>query len=80
MSITTNDSKVDNDHLSSNELGLNNIEETTKITHFVYFMTFIIAIGGFMYGGVISGAMLLLENDIPMSSLQKGLVVGGALL
>ncbi|CAG8566479.1 4692_t:CDS:2, partial [Dentiscutata heterogama] len=70
---------VDKDHLSFNELGFNNVEEAVKVTPFVYLTTFIIAIGGFMYGynsGVISGAMLLLENDIPMTSFQKGLVVG----
>ncbi|CAG8449233.1 12134_t:CDS:10 [Dentiscutata erythropus] len=82
MSISTNNSEVDKDHLSFNELGFNNVEETVKVTPYVYLTTFIIAIGGFMYGynsGVISGAMLLLENDIPMTSFQKGLVVGAML-
>ncbi|RIB28073.1 major facilitator superfamily domain-containing protein [Gigaspora rosea] len=79
MSISSNNSKFDKDHLSFNELGFNNVEEAVKVTPFVYFMTFIIAIGGFMYGGVISGAMLLLEKDIPMSGFQKGLVVGAIL-
>ncbi|CAG8457089.1 18228_t:CDS:2 [Gigaspora margarita] len=82
MSMSSNNSKLYKDHLSFNELGFNNVEEAVKITPFVYFMTFIIAIGGFMYGynsGVISGAMLLLEKDIPMSGFQKGLVVGAML-
>ncbi|KAF0471950.1 general substrate transporter [Gigaspora margarita] len=82
MSISSNNSKLDKDHLTFNELGFNNVEEAVKVTPFVYFMTFIIAIGGFMYGynsGVISGAMLLLEKDIPMSGFQKGLVVGAML-
>ncbi|CAG8815704.1 43876_t:CDS:2, partial [Gigaspora margarita] len=80
MSISSNNSKLDKDPF--NELGFNNVEEAVKVTPFVYFMTFIIAIGGFMYGynsGVISGAMLLLEKDIPMSGFQKGLVVGAML-
>ncbi|CAG8540128.1 5361_t:CDS:2, partial [Acaulospora colombiana] len=58
---------------------LKQVEETTRISTFVYFTTFTVAIGGFLFGydtGVISSAMLLLENDFTMTSLQKGMVVG----
>ena len=43
----------------------------------------IAAIGGFLFGydtGVISGALLYIEDDFPLSSFQEGAVVSGLLL
>ena len=41
------------------------------------------ALGGILWGydtGVISGAMLFIKQDIPLSPLQQGLVVSGLLV
>ncbi|CAG8751227.1 866_t:CDS:2, partial [Acaulospora morrowiae] len=70
-------------HLHFDDPVLKQVEETTKVTTFVYVATFVISIGGFMFGydtGVISSAMLLLENDFTMTALQKGMVVGATTL
>ncbi|CAG8643469.1 10313_t:CDS:10, partial [Funneliformis mosseae] len=60
---------------------LRDVEVTAEVTSFVYFIAVVIAIGGFLFGydtGVISSAMLLLEQEFTMTALQKGIIVGGA--
>jgi SP family myo-inositol transporter-like MFS transporter 13 len=54
---------------------------------FVYVLTALSCIGGFLFGydtGVISGALVLIEEDFVMSDFQKelvvGITVGGAML
>ncbi|KAG9292077.1 hypothetical protein G9A89_017977 [Geosiphon pyriformis] len=58
---------------------LKDVEKHAKITSRVYFSAFFVAIGGFLFGydtGVISSAMLLIEQDFSMTALEKGIVVG----
>ncbi|CAG8776561.1 10618_t:CDS:2, partial [Gigaspora margarita] len=66
----------------SSDLKLKDFESDSGIASFVFFTAFTVAICGFMFGydtGIISSAMLLLEQDFPLTSVTKGLVVGGAL-
>ncbi len=45
----------------------------------IYFLTALSCIGGFLFGydtGVISGALVLIDDDFPLSDVQKELVVG----
>ncbi|RIB15425.1 general substrate transporter [Gigaspora rosea] len=63
----------------SSDLKLRDFESDNGIASFVFFTAFTVAICGFMFGydtGIISSAMLLLEQDFPMTSVTKGLVVG----
>ena len=49
-----------------------------NIPPFVYTLTFLSAIGGFLFGydtGVVSGAMILLKDDFRLNSLWQELVV-----
>lgn len=48
-----------------------------------YMIYFFGALGGLLYGydtGVISGALLFINNDIPLTTLTEGLVVSMLLL
>ncbi|CAB4460297.1 unnamed protein product [Rhizophagus irregularis] len=57
--------------------------DTAGVALYVYFIAVVVAIGGFLFGydtGVISSAMLLLEQDFTMTALQKGIVVGATTL
>ena len=53
-------------------------DSSRNITPFVYLLTFMSAIGGFLFGydtGVVSGAMILLKDEFYLSSLGQELVV-----
>ncbi|GES78629.1 proton myo-inositol cotransporter-like [Rhizophagus clarus] len=58
-------------------------KDTAGVTLYVYFIAIVVAIGGFLFGydtGVISSAMLLLEQEFTMTALQKGIIVGAVTL
>ncbi|CAG8492747.1 3671_t:CDS:10 [Ambispora leptoticha] len=58
---------------------LKDVEKNAKVTFFVYFSAIVVAIGGFLFGydtGVISSAMLLIEQDFSMTAFEKGMLVG----
>ncbi|CAG8482542.1 1812_t:CDS:10 [Ambispora gerdemannii] len=58
---------------------LKDVEIHAKVTFFVYFSAIVVAIGGFLFGydtGVISSAMLLIEQDFSMTAFEKGMLVG----
>ncbi|RIA98920.1 transporter-domain-containing protein [Glomus cerebriforme] len=76
-------SSRDIEHVNLNEQVLKDKEINTGITLYVYFSAVVVAIGGFLFGydtGVISSAMLLLEQEFTMSALQKGIIVGAVTL
>jgi SP family galactose:H+ symporter-like MFS transporter len=54
-----------------------------KKSHFVHRVALIAAVGGFLFGfdtGIISGALIFLENAFPMSTLAKEIVVASVVL
>lgn len=55
--------------------GGNKMEASNYRTKLIFFLG---ALGGLLYGydtGVISGALLFIKNDIPLTSFTEGLVV-----
>lgn len=60
------------------DLKLDGINPNLKTPFFVYVLTFLAALGGFLFGydtGVISGAMILLRNRFALSSVWQELIV-----
>lgn len=54
------------------------VQRKDKAPCFVYMLTFLSAIGGFLFGydtGVVSGAMLLLREEFALDSVRQELVV-----
>lgn len=61
-------------------LGGNKMEASNYRTKLIFFLG---ALGGLLYGydtGVISGALLFIKNDIPLTHITKGLVVSSMLV
>ncbi|CAG8551595.1 979_t:CDS:10 [Paraglomus occultum] len=59
---------------------LNELEQSSKVTLFLWWLAIVISLGGFLFGydtGVISSAMLLIEKDFVMTAFEKGMIVGG---
>ena len=60
--------------------GGNKMEASNYRTKLIFFLG---ALGGLLYGydtGVISGALLFIKNDIPLTSFTEGLVVRSMLV
>lgn len=51
-----------------------------RLTPYVMMLTFLCAIGGFLFGydtGIISGAMLFIREELKLNHIQVEFVVGG---
>ncbi|XP_064606088.1 proton myo-inositol cotransporter-like [Liolophura sinensis] len=60
------------------DLKLDNLQPRKETPWFVYGLTFLSALGGFLFGydtGVVSGAMILLRNTFVLSSVWQELIV-----
>jgi SP family galactose:H+ symporter-like MFS transporter len=56
--------------------------QNKKQNHFLFWIAGLVSVGGILYGydlGVISGALLFINNSIPMTDAQIGLIVGAVL-
>ncbi|RDI40996.1 sugar porter family MFS transporter [Aquicella lusitana] len=54
----------------------------TKNKTFLFWIACLVSLGGILYGydiGVISGALLFIQNSIPMTDTQTGIIVGAVL-
>lgn len=74
------------------EIGVEKVDSTTalrpkepglfaSLSWFVVVLTFFAGIGGFLFGydtGVISGAILVINDDIPLTPTTKEIVVSSA--
>ncbi|CAG8595297.1 8738_t:CDS:10 [Acaulospora morrowiae] len=55
------------------------VELKTNITAYLYFVVITVALGGFTNGydvGILSSAILMLEKDFVLTTVQKGIIVG----
>eukprot|EP01125_Pyxidicula_operculata_P022995 TRINITY_DN9745_c0_g1_i1.p1 TRINITY_DN9745_c0_g1~~TRINITY_DN9745_c0_g1_i1.p1 ORF type:complete len:487 (-),score=87.85 TRINITY_DN9745_c0_g1_i1:47-1507(-) len=81
MSIETTHSKSD-DELSLKEVSEQEKQLKAASERFLYITTFFAAIGGFLFGydtGVISGALLYLQEEFNLDDLDQSLIVSVAL-
>ncbi|KAK7101483.1 proton myo-inositol cotransporter-like [Littorina saxatilis] len=59
-------------------LKIDSLQNKANTPRFIYILTFFAALGGFLFGydtGVISGAMILLRNNMSLSSVWQELIV-----
>nr|KAG5690393.1 hypothetical protein BaRGS_002350 [Batillaria attramentaria] len=59
-------------------LKIDSLQQKLNTPRFIYVLTFFAALGGFLFGydtGVISGAMILLRNNLSLSSVWQETIV-----